>query len=208
MDDEWTTPTFAFHDLDYIPSGYSGILAPYIETSAGTMRAAATLMQLDMFPTSPSQSIVCDLGCGDGEFLISLLAHLNRDSARTTAVHGFGVDYNAALLETAALNAVSAGEIIRWLAYDFNADTNDLCAQLVLARVTHVFVYLVPKQLALQTVRAILERLCENGVVVCCHKFQPKYLTPTRRDSLMDLVVYERAGGIGLIVEPGRVPLS
>jgi len=23
--DEWEMPTFAFHDLDYIPSGYSGI---------------------------------------------------------------------------------------------------------------------------------------------------------------------------------------
>ncbi|KAJ7164873.1 hypothetical protein C8R46DRAFT_1035553 [Mycena filopes] len=199
-DDEWTTPTFAFHDLDYIPSGYSGILAPYIETSAGTMRAAATLMRLDLLSASPSsspsppQSIVCDLGCGDGEFLIGLLAHLNRDSARTAAVHGFGIDYNAALLETAALNAVSAGETVRWLAYDFNADLDDLSAKLALARVTHVFVYLVPKQLALQTVRAILEGLCASGVVVCCHKFQPTYLTPTRRDLLMDLVVYERGG--------------
>ena len=33
---EWDTPLFAFHDLDYIPSGYSGILAPYIETGPGS----------------------------------------------------------------------------------------------------------------------------------------------------------------------------
>jgi hypothetical protein len=34
--DEWETPIFAFHDLDYIPSGYGGILAPYIETGPGS----------------------------------------------------------------------------------------------------------------------------------------------------------------------------
>lgn len=34
--DEWEMPTFAFHDLDYIPSGYGGILAPYIETGPGS----------------------------------------------------------------------------------------------------------------------------------------------------------------------------
>ena len=35
-EDEWETPIFAFHDLDYIPSGYGGILAPYIETGPGS----------------------------------------------------------------------------------------------------------------------------------------------------------------------------
>jgi hypothetical protein len=34
--DEWDMPVFAFHDLDYIPSGYGGILAPYIETGVGS----------------------------------------------------------------------------------------------------------------------------------------------------------------------------
>lgn len=34
--DEWHMPMFAFHDLDYIPSGYGGILAPYIETGPGS----------------------------------------------------------------------------------------------------------------------------------------------------------------------------
>ncbi|KAJ7146591.1 hypothetical protein C8R44DRAFT_17043 [Mycena epipterygia] len=202
MDDEWETPTFAFHDLDYIPSGYSSILAPYIETGPGTMRAAATLMRLDLLPaaaTPPAAlSIVCDLGCGDGDFLISLLSHINSITHTTsaTAVHGVGIDYNAGLIETAALNAVSAGEHVRWLTYDFNEDREDLCGQLARQHVTHVFVYLVPKQLALGTVRGILTRLCESGVVVCCHKFQPTYLTATRRDTLMDLVVYQRAGGM------------
>jgi len=50
----------------------------------------------------------------------------------------------------------------------------------------------VPKQLALQTVRHILTRLCESGVVVCCHKFYPQYLTPARRDIMMDLIVYDQ----------------
>jgi hypothetical protein len=63
---------FAFQDLDYIPYGYSGTLAPYIETSAGTMRAAATLMCLGAEAASTHEkaatTVICDLGCGDGEF--------------------------------------------------------------------------------------------------------------------------------------------
>lgn len=74
--DEDGVPTFAFHDLDYIPHGTSGILAPYIETTAGTMRAAATLMSLDLgtdveaslLHKEGTQTVVCDLGCGDGDF--------------------------------------------------------------------------------------------------------------------------------------------
>jgi ubiquinone/menaquinone biosynthesis C-methylase UbiE len=169
------------------------------------MRAAATLMHLDLLPASitpPPQalSVVCDLGCGDGEFLIGLLAHINSitHTTSTTAVRGVGIDYNAGLIKTATLNAISAGEHVQWLTYDFNEDLDDLFGQLARQHVTHVFVYLVPKQLALQTVRRILTRLCESGVMVCCHKFQPSYLTETRRDTLMDLVVYERAAGDGV----------
>lgn len=72
--DEDGFATFAFQDLDYIPFGVGGTLAPYIETPAATMRAAATLMCLDILPTegvSLSQpgvkTVVCDLGCGDGD---------------------------------------------------------------------------------------------------------------------------------------------
>ncbi|KAJ7472659.1 hypothetical protein FB451DRAFT_1250277 [Mycena latifolia] len=201
MASEWDTPTFAFHDLDYIPSGYGGILAPYIETGPGTMRAATTLMHLDLPPaaTTPpaALSVICDLGCGDGAFLIGLISHINAitHTTRPTAVRGVGIDYNAGLLATAAANAMAAGAPVRWLEYDFNADLGDLCGQLARQRVTHVFVYLVPKQLALSTVRAILTRLYESGVVLCCHKFQPTYLVATRRDTLMDLVVYECARG-------------
>jgi SAM-dependent methyltransferase len=195
MADEWDTPIFAFHNLSYIPSGYSGILAPYIETGPGTMRAAAALMRLDLIVAPGSHQVMCDLGCGDGQLLIGLLAYVNKITGTTdlTSVHGVGVDYNAELVQTASSNAILAGENVRWLTYDFNDDKHDLFAQLVLHRVTHIFVYLVPKQLALQTVRRILTQLYDSGVIVCCHKFQPGYLTATRRDTLMDLVVYERA---------------
>ncbi|KAF8217204.1 hypothetical protein K438DRAFT_1798434 [Mycena galopus ATCC 62051] len=162
------------------------------------MRAAATLMRLDLLPsaTTPA-SVVCDLGCGDGEFIIGLLGRVNdMHPTRTVAVRGVGVDYNGGLIKTAALNAVSAGVHVSWLTYDFNEDLDDLCGQLGRQNVTHLFVYLVPKQLALRTVRRILTRLHESGVVVCCHKFQPDYLTATRRDMLMDLVVYELEGGV------------
>jgi hypothetical protein len=77
MEDSDGLPLFAFQDLDYIPSGFSGVLAPYIETTAGTMRAAATLMRLGLSAEedrktigvpSTHQQVVCDLGCGDGYF--------------------------------------------------------------------------------------------------------------------------------------------
>lgn len=52
--DEWETPIFAFHDLDYIPSGYGGILAPYIETGPGSkhQRLPSPLVHPDMLKLS------------------------------------------------------------------------------------------------------------------------------------------------------------
>ena len=35
MLDETGSPVFAFHDLDYIPFGFSSDTAPYIEVCAG-----------------------------------------------------------------------------------------------------------------------------------------------------------------------------
>jgi hypothetical protein len=73
VDDEGNS-LFAFQDLDYLPIGFNSTTAPYIETPIATMRAAATLMHLD--PTQNAslskqqdalQTVVCDLGCGDGE---------------------------------------------------------------------------------------------------------------------------------------------
>lgn len=81
---------------------------------------------------------------------------------------------------------------IDWLIYDFNEDQEDIVDQLVNTHhVTHVFVYLTPKQLALPTLRKILTSLCRGGVVVCCYKFFPEYLSPARKDLLMELVVYD-----------------
>lgn len=196
-EDEWHMPTFAFHDLNYIPSGYSGILAPYIESGAGTWRAAVDLMQLERRDSDlaglagkPTRQVVCDLGSGDGSFLIGLLAHVNL--ANLSTVHGVGVDYDPELVKVGKADALAAGETVAWMVYDFNEDRDDIVAQLGLHGVTHVFCYLVPKQLALPTVRRILTRLWEGGVCICCHKFQPTYLTPTRTDELLNLVVYER----------------
>lgn len=70
MDDSDGEPLFAFQDLDYIPFGYSGVQAPYIETSPATMRAAVTLMALDLAlkDGKAATTVICDFGCGDGEF--------------------------------------------------------------------------------------------------------------------------------------------
>lgn len=76
MNDEDGNPMFAFQDIDYIPFGFSSHLAPYIETGPGTMRAAATLMRLGQAgatnpkpsPEEVKNTVICDLGCGDGEF--------------------------------------------------------------------------------------------------------------------------------------------
>ncbi|TVY85111.1 hypothetical protein LSUE1_G000440 [Lachnellula suecica] len=197
MDDDGGNPMieFAFHDLDYIPFGYGGTTAPYIETSGGTMRAAATLMCLggDKVALTAGQeaatTVVCDLGCGD---VIGLLSHINGLTKSISTANGVGIDYNAELINTAGINSKAAGVNAEWLIYDFNNDLDDLVDQLITThQVTHVFIYLVPKQLALETVRNILTKLARSGVVLCCHKFFPLYLKPARRDVLMDLVVYD-----------------
>jgi hypothetical protein len=124
-----------------------------------------------------------------------LLVHINTPSNNTTLAQGIGIDYNASLLKTAGVNSDKLNDVkIEWLMYNFNDDYEDIVAQLITTHhVTHVFTYLTPKQLALQTVRKILTSLCEGGVVLCCHKFFPLYLTPARRNVLMELVVYDNS---------------
>jgi hypothetical protein len=130
--------------------------------------------------------------------VINLLSYINTPSSTTPHAHGIGIDYNASLLETADLNSQSSSSSFKWLIYNFNDDNDDLVSQLLKTHhVTHVFIYLTPKQLALPTLKKILTSLCGRGVVVCCHKFFPTYLVPTRRDQLMELCVY---GGESLIV--------
>ena len=123
--------------------------------------------------------------------VISLLDHINETS--NSIATGVGIDYDTALIKSAGVASEIRGVDSQWLVYDFNDDQDDLVNQLInIHQVTHVFIALVPKQLALLTVRGILTRLCESGVVVCCYKFHPLYLTPVKRDVLMDLVVYDR----------------
>jgi SAM-dependent methyltransferase len=163
------------------------------------MRAAATLMGLHTVPTSPpKQNVICDLGCGDGEFLIGLLSYLSTLPTNSVSsvlpAKGFGIDYNDSLILTATSNAhaLIPTTTMSWLVYDFNLDEDDLFSKITEKSVTHMFVYLIPKQLALSTVRRLLERLWDIGVVVCCHKFMPEYLVCSGRDELMSLCVYEK----------------
>ena len=129
--------------------------------------------------------------------MIGLLKHVNISSL--TTISGIGIDYDGQLIKTALLNSGTAGVRAKWLIYDFNEDQNDLVHQLIgIHGVTHLFIYLLPKQLELQTVRRILTRLWEGGVTVCCYKYQPRYLVPARLDKVMELVVYQRVSGAAL----------
>ncbi|KAI9052818.1 hypothetical protein LZ554_003091 [Drepanopeziza brunnea f. sp. 'monogermtubi'] len=197
MEDDSDMSMFAFRDVDYIPFGYSGTLAPYIESGPGTMRAAAELMGLGavLQDGKAAATVVCDLGCGDGEFLIGLLGHVNGVANNLSIAQGVGIDYDTELIRTAGVNSLAKGVDSKWLVHDFNDDLQDLASTLIdVHHITHMFIYLVPKQLALKTVRQILIRLSENGVVLCYHKFYPDYQTPTRRDDVMNLVVFDKMG--------------
>ena len=156
------------------------------------MRAAVKIMGLGKPSTSTKPIIVADLGCGDGEFLLGMIAHI---TSPTSQARGIGVDYDAQLIATAEQKTVQTDLKMEWLIYDFNLDQEDLASQLLGKGATHLFAYLIPKQLALKTVRAILERLLHAGVVVCCYKFHPGYLTPSRRDEVMNLEVYKKLEG-------------
>lgn len=129
--------------------------------------------------------------------VLGLLSHINKlNSPDIIAANGVGVDYNAELIENAGVRSKLEGIEAKWLVYDFNSDEDDIVNQLKALLVTHVFIYLTPKQMALSTVRKILTRLCRSGVVVCCHKFFPLYLTPARRDLVMELAVYDETSRV------------
>lgn len=138
-----------------------------------------------------SENQIDNTNCENNE-VMDLLGHIKSMTNSVTTVHGVGIDYNAELIKTAGIRSELEGLIVQWLIYDFNDDQDDLVNQLInIHQVTHVFIALVPKQLALQTVRQIIVRLCESGVVVCCYKYHPDYLRPARQDHLMGLVVYD-----------------
>ncbi|KAK6584733.1 hypothetical protein PZA11_002957 [Diplocarpon coronariae] len=142
--------------------------------------------------------VALDLGAASPQAfrtVIGLLGHINSVANNVSIAHGVGIDYDTGLIRTAGINSQARGVISDWIVYDFNDDLKDLATTLInVHRVSHVFIYLVPRQLAMKTVRKILTRLCESGVVLCCYKFYPDYLTPTRRDTLMELIVYDKAG--------------
>jgi hypothetical protein len=95
--------------------------------------------------------------------VINLLAHI---SSFTRAASGVGIDYSPTLIASAGTQSALQNVNASWLVYDFNEDRDDLVNQLITTHhITHVFVYLVPKQLALFTVREILTKLCGSGVV-------------------------------------------
>jgi hypothetical protein len=128
--------------------------------------------------------------------VLSLLRHINTPNSKRLSrppATGVGVDYDADLIKTAGIESTRQTLSVDWLVYDFNADLKDIVGQLLDAHnVTHVFVALVPKQLALPAVRKILTGLCERGALVCCYKYHPLYLKAARSDVLMNLVVYDK----------------
>jgi len=48
VDDNDSTLKSVYRDLDYIPYGFNSSKAPYIETSAATIRGTAELITLDI----------------------------------------------------------------------------------------------------------------------------------------------------------------
>jgi len=97
--------------------------------------------------------------------VISLLAHISLLTPLALPI-GLGIDYDSSLIASAGIASTLQKVNASWLIYNFNDDREDLVSQLIDGhQVTHVFVYLVPKQLALGTVRRILTSLCGSGVV-------------------------------------------
>jgi hypothetical protein len=132
--------------------------------------------------------------------VLGLLRYINTTSLTATTTSGFlcplatgvGIDYDPELIKTAGIESARQKIDVDWLVYDFNADLGDIVTQLLhVHSVTHVFVGLVPKQLALSAVKKILTRLCEGGALVCSYKYHPVYLKAARSDALMNLAVYD-----------------
>ena len=97
-----------------------------------------------------------------------MLRHINTttptSSTKRLTATGVGIDYDADLIKTAGLESTKQNIDVQWMIYDFNADLDDIVNQLLTVhQVTHVFVGLVPRQLALPTLEYIDEALWWRG---------------------------------------------
>jgi hypothetical protein len=199
---------FAFHDLDYIPIGYSSSTAPLVESPVAVLRAVYTLFQFDTHRQHPNKKqnkeiCILDLGCGEGVFLNHLLLY-SRDQQQAAAqfndktssidIRGIGIDYNSSFIETAQQHARSVNVKATYIQYDFNSDRNNIAEELITAyHITNCYAYLVPKQLSLPTVRSLLLQLINADVLICCYKFYPAYLPLLQEDKRMELCLYGKA---------------
>ncbi|KAK0103258.1 hypothetical protein ONS95_005292 [Cadophora gregata] len=98
--------------------------------------------------------------------VLGLLGHINSPKSNLSTAQGVGIDYNAELIKTAGINSNTQGAKAEWLIYNFNDDQDDVASTLIdTHQITHMFIYLVPKQLAMPTVRGAGKT---PGLRCCC----------------------------------------
>jgi len=149
---------YAFHydenrDLDLYEEsgGWSDVteLAPYVSTPPAVVDRMLALAGID------KDSVVYDLGCGDGRIVIA--------AAKTYGARGVGIDLDAGLVQTAKVKAKIEGveDLVTFLMGDVTkADFSPA---------TVVTLYLLPKSNAL--LRDRLEQQLRPGSVVVCHNY-------------------------------------
>lgn len=136
--------------------GAAPVLAPFNPTSDEGIAAALDLLAVG------SDDTVADLGCGDGRFLVAAAAR---------GVRGLGVEADPIFAARARENVAAAGQADRVEVVEGDALTADL------ARVTALFVYLVPEGLAL--LRPVLDAVRARGVPIATYTFSISGWTPT-----------------------------
>ena len=132
-----------FADMSYAPYGDLHTHSPFVSSMSATILAAAKLLHVQETDT------VCDLGCGDGSVLNTILDHYR-------GVRALGLDIEPDLIAAARAKALELGvaERAQFEVSDFfNAEPHA-----IVARISKVYLYIVERQLADPRLRALLVR--------------------------------------------------
>jgi SAM-dependent methyltransferase len=146
--------------------------SPFVNSTSGTILAAAKLLSVN------SADIVCDLGCGDGAVLNTIL-----DNYR--GVKALGLDIDPELIALARSRALEMGVAER-ATYEtadfFNCDPNS-----IISRITKVYMYIVTRQLDDPRMKALILAIARAGVPIVSYVFKIAYLEEVAVDEKMQV---------------------
>ena len=201
LNDSDGDPIFIYSELEYIPTGYTSNAAPFIESPIAVNRAAIDLFDFDLYCNAHNTNTInlVDLGCGDGIALCNMIQYCKQIKyCNNVTINGIGIDYSEQLLHQAEQNTkqYNLHGSITYIQYNFNYNSYNILQELLQYNTTHVYIYLVPKQLNLSSIKYLLLQLIQYNIYIICYHFQPTYLPLIQSNNTMNLCIYGKQGTI------------